>query len=127
MSNLRFKADELGIDVAAAQDETKDVLRTIKDMENEGYQFEGAEASFEVMMKKAMGKHRKFFELVGFRVIVEKRGLEEECITEATIKIRIGDECGKSIRVSRGGPGREVPTKAPSSEHDRIGLHIWAR
>ncbi|OQB22222.1 MAG: 2-isopropylmalate synthase [candidate division BRC1 bacterium ADurb.Bin183] len=92
VSNLRFKADELGIDVAAAQDETKDVLRTIKDMENEGYQFEGAEASFEVMMKKAMGKHRKFFELVGFRVIVEKRGLEEECITEATIKIRIGDD-----------------------------------
>ena len=92
VSNLRFKADELGIDISAAPEEARDLLKTIKDMENRGYQFEGAEGSFEVMLKKALGRRQKFFELVAFRVIVEKRGPEEPCLTEATIKIRVGDE-----------------------------------
>jgi len=92
LSNVRYKADELGIDISAAPEETRKILHTIKDLENKGYDFEAAEASFEVMLKKALGKHKKFFELVGFRVIVEKRGPEEPCLSEATIKIKVGDD-----------------------------------
>ncbi|HPB31601.1 MAG TPA: citramalate synthase [Candidatus Sumerlaeota bacterium] len=92
VSNLQFKAQELGIDLSGATSETRGVLSTIKDMENEGYEFEGAEASFELLLKKAIGQHKKYFNLVGFRVIVEKRGPEEPCLSEATIKIQIGDE-----------------------------------
>ena len=42
-------------------------------MEDRGYQFEGAEGSFELLMKKALNLHTKFFNLIGFRIIVEKR------------------------------------------------------
>ena len=62
----------------------------IKKLENEGYQFEAAEASFALLVKRLLGMERSFFDLLGFRVIVEKRGHGEAPITEATIKIRVG-------------------------------------
>ncbi|MBN1900173.1 citramalate synthase [Candidatus Sumerlaeota bacterium] len=92
VSNVRFKADEMGIDISSAPDETKKLLTTIKELENKGYDFEAAEGSFELMLRKMMGRHKKYFDLVGFRVIVEKRGPEEPCLSEATIKVRIGEE-----------------------------------
>jgi 2-isopropylmalate synthase len=64
------------------------VIEKVKKLEGEGYQFEGAEASFEILMKKALGLHRSFFDLVGFRVIVENRG-DGRLITEATVKVRV--------------------------------------
>jgi 2-isopropylmalate synthase len=64
------------------------IIQEVKKMENEGYQFEGAEASFELLLKKALGKHRNFFDLVGFRVIVENRG-DGKLISEATIKLKV--------------------------------------
>ncbi len=68
--------------------EAKTIIDEVKKMESEGYQFEGAEASFELLLKKALGKHRNFFDLIGFRVIVENRG-DEKLISEATIKVRV--------------------------------------
>ena len=51
----------------------KEILKTLKEFENQGYQFEGAEGSFEFLMKRTLGTHKRFFDLIGFRVIVEKR------------------------------------------------------
>ncbi len=68
--------------------EAKAIIAEVKQMESEGYQFEGAEASFELLLKKALGKHRNFFDLVGFRVIVENRG-DGKMISEATIKLKV--------------------------------------
>jgi len=68
--------------------EAKSIIAEVKKMENEGYQFEGAEASFELLLKKAMGKHHNFFDLVGFRVIDENRG-DGQLISEATVKINV--------------------------------------
>jgi 2-isopropylmalate synthase len=70
------------------KDEAKSVIDKVKQMENEGYQFEGAKASFEILMKKALGQHRNFFDLVGFRVIVENRG-DGKLVSEATIKLKV--------------------------------------
>ncbi|MCF6157484.1 MAG: citramalate synthase [wastewater metagenome] len=66
----------------------RSVLEEVQNLENEGYQFESAEASFELLVKKKIGRYRPFFDLQGFRVIVEKRdhGLP---ITEATVKIKV--------------------------------------
>ncbi len=58
-------------------------------MEYEGYQYEGAEASFELLMKRALGKLPVFFELVGYRVIDEKRNEPELPMAEATIMVRV--------------------------------------
>ena len=69
----------------------KKALKELQQLENLGYQFEAAEASFTLLVKRLLGKEKRFFELDGFRVIVEKRGASEDPITEATIKIRVGD------------------------------------
>jgi 2-isopropylmalate synthase len=63
----------------------------LKDLENVGYQFEAAEASFDLLIKKAFGMYEKAFTLDGFRIIVEKRG-DQPVLTEATIKVKVGDE-----------------------------------
>jgi 2-isopropylmalate synthase len=62
----------------------------LKKLENEGFQFEGAEASFELLMKKSLGLHKRFFDLIGFRTINEKRKEGEKPISEATIMVKVG-------------------------------------
>ncbi|HHT9154081.1 MAG TPA: alpha-isopropylmalate synthase regulatory domain-containing protein, partial [Candidatus Hypogeohydataceae bacterium YC40] len=63
------------------------ILREVQERENQGYHYESAEASFEILVKKLLGKHRKFFDLEGYRTIVEKR--KGRPVTEATVKIRV--------------------------------------
>jgi 2-isopropylmalate synthase len=87
-SNIFAKAEELGIDFGELREKSKIVLQTIKELENRGYQFEAAEGSFEVLVRKILGTHKKFFDLEGFRVIIEKGGPEENCVSEATIKLQ---------------------------------------
>jgi len=89
-SNILRKAKEAGIRIAADSPELKKIVERLKALEKQGFQFEGAEASFEILMKKALGLHRTFFELLGFRVIVEKRRETEEPLSEATIMVRVG-------------------------------------
>ena len=84
-SGVTEKARELGIKLDKKHPETLRLLEKLKKLEQDGYQFEAAEASFELLIRKVTGKHRTFFDLAGFRVIVEKR--EGKPISEATIKI----------------------------------------
>lgn len=101
-SNILAKAEEFNINLDSKDPITLEILDNIKDMENRGYQFEGAEASFELLMKKAMGTHKKFFSVVGFRVIDEKRGEEEKPMAEATIKIKVGGKVEHTAAVGSG-------------------------
>ena len=71
-SNILYKAAEFKIDLKSKDPKVKMILDDLKHLENQGFQFEGAEGSFEILIKKALGQHKKFFELMGFRVIVEK-------------------------------------------------------
>ena len=79
------KAD-LGEDKALA----KKVLGRVQELENEGYQFEAATASFDLLVKKIMGTFKPSFELIKYHVDVEKRK-SGELVTEATVKLRVGD------------------------------------
>ncbi len=91
VSNLLYKAQQEGKSSnKQSTDEKRVLLDRIKNMENDGYVFESAEASYEVLEKRLHGKYKRPFQLKGFRVIVEKRGHDEDCITEATIKIDVG-------------------------------------
>ena len=65
------------------------ILTELKNKENLGYEYEAAEASFTLMSKKVLKEHDPFFELNGFRVIIEKRGHNEPCISEATVKVTV--------------------------------------
>jgi 2-isopropylmalate synthase len=89
-SNVLRKAEEFGIHLDPDSPQVQDMVTTLKNLENEGFQFEGAEASFELLMKKSLGLHRRFFDLIGFRVIVEKRKEAENPISEATIMVKVG-------------------------------------
>jgi 2-isopropylmalate synthase len=89
-SNILRKAAEFGIKLDPDSPQVHDIVTELKELENQGFQFEGAEASFELLMKKALGLHKRFFDLIGFRVIVEKRKEKEESLSEATIMVKVG-------------------------------------
>ncbi len=89
-SNILRKAKEFNIDIKPDSPQLQDILNTLKDLEHQGFQFEGAEASFELLLKKVLGLHKKFFDLIGFRVIVEKRKEGENPLSEATIMVKVG-------------------------------------
>jgi len=64
------------------------ILHQVQDMENEGYQFEAAEASFQLLVLKALGKYRKFFDLDHWRVVILRTGRPAP-VTEAIVKLRV--------------------------------------
>ena len=88
-SNVLWKAREYGIDLDKNTPDARRILEMLKRLEDEGFQFEGAEASFELLMERALGNHRPYFELQGFRVIVEAQGSGTEPVAEATVKLRV--------------------------------------
>jgi len=71
-SNIFSKANELSIDIEGHEDRVPEIVERLKMLESNGYQFEAAEGSFELLVKKVIGEWRDFFELEGFRVLVEK-------------------------------------------------------
>jgi len=90
-SNILYKAREFGIDLDSKDKKVRDIVNLLKDLENRGYQFEGAEASFELLMKRALGKRPVYFELMGYRVIDERKSSKNPPFSEATIMIRVKD------------------------------------
>jgi len=101
-SNILYKAAEFKIDLESKDPKVRKILDDLKHLENEGFQFEGAEGSFEILVKKALGQHRRFFELMGFRVIVEKKTEEAPPLSEATIMVRVGDQVEHTAAVGNG-------------------------
>jgi 2-isopropylmalate synthase len=88
-SNVLWKAREYGIDLDQETPETRRILERLKQLEDEGFQFEGAEASFELLMERALGRHRPYFELDAYRVIVEEESADGEPVAEATVRVRV--------------------------------------
>jgi 2-isopropylmalate synthase len=89
-SSVFLKAQEMNLGLEKKAPETRKVLEIVKQLENEGYEFEAAEGSFKLVVEKALEKYTPFFKLAGFRVSVEKRG-SGELVSEATIKVKVGD------------------------------------
>jgi len=91
------KARQVGI---AADDElAQRVLARVKELEHEGFQFEAADGSFELLLRKQAGEYEPLFGLESWRVIVEKH-TDGRATTEATIKIWIGGE--RYVRTAEG-------------------------
>ncbi len=89
--NVLSKAEEFGVDVNNANTDVAAVLQRIKEMEAQGFHFESAEASIEMMLRRAQKNYRPLFEMIDFLVVVEKRqgrGL----LAEANVKLRVGNE-----------------------------------
>jgi 2-isopropylmalate synthase len=87
-SNVIYKAVERGLRIDESSPDAKVVVEKLKEMEHDGYQFEGAEGSFELLFDKLVHHAEEFFELDGFRLITEKKGVSEP-YSEAVIKLRV--------------------------------------
>jgi len=90
-SAVIFKAQSLDLGLDKDSPQAKEILERLKEMEHAGYQFDGAEASFELVIQKSVGRYQPRFDLEGFRVIVEK-DRDGELRTEATIKVKVDGE-----------------------------------
>jgi len=87
-SNIFWKAREYGIDLDHGTPDSRRILDQLKALEDQGFQFEGAEASFELLMERALGRHAPYFELEAYRVIVEEQNADEP-VAEATVRVRV--------------------------------------
>lgn len=101
-SNVLHKAKKFGIDLDSSDPRVTAILGQLKDLERQGYQYEGAEASFELLMRKALGRSRSYFELHGFRVICQKSDEGKPPQDEATIIIEVA---GKKVHTAALGEG----------------------
>lgn len=100
-SNLQQKAEELGLDLRGRKQEIRELLNDIKRLEHEGYQFEGAEASQELLMIQAFGGYREFFRVLSMRV--EATQVSGGGITsEAIVKLSIGEEIVHTVAEGNG-------------------------
>jgi 2-isopropylmalate synthase len=101
-SNVLRKAEEFGIHLAPDSHEVQKILNKLKELEHHGFQFEGAEASFEMLLKKSLGIYRRVFDLLGFRVIVEKSKDLEDPMSEATIMVKVDKSIEHTAAVGSG-------------------------
>ena len=90
-SNIDYKAKELGIELGGDGFDSPTIAKEIKRLEHEGYQFDAAEGSFELLLKRLTGQFKPLFELESFRVAIEKEK-DLPCRAYATIKISVGDQ-----------------------------------
>ena len=101
-SSLLKKGEEYNIPLEKEGTEISSILHKLKGLESQGYQFEGAEGSLELMMRRATKGHKRSFDLVGFRLIVEKRMENEDPVSEATIMIKVGGAIEHTAAVGNG-------------------------
>jgi 2-isopropylmalate synthase len=95
--NIMYRAKELGVALPPKGKEARQILEQIKLLESRGFQYEGADASFELLLHRAQPEYKPPFELVDFMVLVERhRRLpsgegEPELLSEATVKVKVGE------------------------------------
>ncbi|MFP3974708.1 MAG: citramalate synthase [Dehalococcoidia bacterium] len=94
VNTITHKAREMGLDLAAGNAQTRQILKQLKDLENQGFKYDDADASFNLMLHRAQPHYTSPFELVDFMVVVENnRRLptinDGEMLCEAMVKVRI--------------------------------------
>jgi 2-isopropylmalate synthase len=90
-SNVEYKAKELGIELGNNGYDSRKIVGEIKQLEQEGYQFDVADGSLKILLEKFTDQFTSHFELESFRVTIEKNK-NEPCTAQATIKITVGDK-----------------------------------
>jgi 2-isopropylmalate synthase len=91
-SNVTYKAKELGISLDEKSATTQHIVDEIKSREHNGYHYEDADGSLELLIKQKLDGWQEFFELGGFKLIIHKESSDTHPVSEALIKVRVGDE-----------------------------------
>lgn len=82
------KIREICPSVTKESPETEAIINRLKELEHQGYQFEGAESTFELLIRKQLGKYRPFFELESFKLITEQPSRSDHSAS-ALIKVKV--------------------------------------
>ena len=90
-SNIAYKLAELGLDGQVGDEEIRRLSQRIKELESQGFQFEGAEGSFELLVRRNRPGYRPPFEVLDFLVLVEKRS-HGDILAEAVVKAQVDSE-----------------------------------
>ncbi|MCU6707621.1 citramalate synthase [Paenibacillus sp. J5C_2022] len=99
-SNIISKAAELGLDINNNNEKTKEIMNRIKELEHQGYQFEGADASMELLLREAFGEFTSVFQVESFKIHVERN--HAGMISEAIVKLNVD---GQQVHTAAEGNG----------------------
>ncbi len=102
-SNIEYKANELGISLEGNGLDIEKILSRIKCLEKEGYQFDVADGTFQIMVEKLANQFKPLFDLDSFRVTIEKNK-DQPCYSHATIKISVDGEVQDITAAEGSGP-----------------------
>ena len=106
--NIIYKAREMGLDIPLKGKETQKLLQQVKQLESQGFQYDNAEASFELLVHRAKPDYQPPFELVDSMVVVEKhrrppaRKNLEEMLSEAMVKVKVGTKVMHTVAEGNG-------------------------
>jgi 2-isopropylmalate synthase len=101
-ANILHKAKQWNLKLEPDDPVLATIISELKELENQGFQYEGAEASFELLMRRAMGLQRNYFKFESFRVMNHKYRMDKPPLTEATIRLFIG---GSEVHTAAMGDG----------------------
>jgi 2-isopropylmalate synthase len=101
-SNILSKAKGYGLDVSSKAPEVSAILSQLKELEHQGFQYEGAEGSFELLMNRALGTQQHYFELEWYRVTGQKVREEQPPVVEATIIVKVKDQVEHTAALGNG-------------------------
>ena len=109
-SNLRARLEAAGITLDAKDPRLGRIIETVKDREDQGYAYDGAQASFELVARRELGLCPEFFEVKRYRVTVERRKNKYDrmvSLSEAVVVVKIGDRKNMSVSDSMDEDGHD--------------------
>ena len=100
-SNIAHKLAELALEVELDADEIRRLADRVKRLESQGYQYEGAEGSFELLVRRSQPDYVAPFKVLDFLVLVERRA-QNEILAEGTVKVQVDGEIVHTVAVGDG-------------------------
>ena len=102
-SSILKKIQKVAPDITKTSPETAQIMARLKELEHEGYQFEGAESTFELVIRKQLGKYRPFFEIENFKTMGERPDINSIFSAYAMVKVNVEGE-SKMVAAEGDGP-----------------------
>ncbi|MFA5629226.1 MAG: citramalate synthase [Dehalococcoidales bacterium] len=107
-ANIVHRASQIGVVLPPKGKEAQKLLETVKDLESRGFQYENAEASFDLLVHRAQAEYQSPFELIDYMVIIESRRRKptthngDEPLSEAMVKVRVDGQIMHTVSEGNG-------------------------
>ncbi|MDB4436141.1 citramalate synthase [Akkermansiaceae bacterium] len=101
-SNILVKAEEMGLSLEKGSVEAKEILEEVKSLEQEGYSFEAAGGSFELLIRRKLGACKRPWDLIEYHCSFRQYGDGHNPVCEATVKLSVGDEDAYTVAEGHG-------------------------